>query len=250
VDSCLGPSFPKAPPVTSPRLPELSPKCHSARTTLGLPDAQVRLAVDERASRSDIQKGLKWLKSNVPTGGRAYFFFAGHGAPDASSGTPYIVPFDGDPKDLSASAIELSEVLRSLGETPAGQALAIVDACFSGAGGRSVLPAGTRPLVRVQSAAPKAKVALFSASSGSEMSGPAPKDAGGLSSSLLAEGLGRGSADIHGDGGISLQELADWVSPRVARQAKEQSRDQHPSLALGSGLKPGDIILGAGLGKR
>ena len=42
----------------------------------------------------------------------------------------------------------LAQVLKQLSETPAKQVLALVDTCFSGAGGRSVLPAGARPLVR------------------------------------------------------------------------------------------------------
>ena len=48
------------------------------------------------------------------------------------------------------------------------------DSCFSGAGGRSVLPAGARPLVRVKETTAPAggHVAVFSASDGTEISGP------------------------------------------------------------------------------
>jgi hypothetical protein len=221
-----------------------------ARLTLGLPDDQVRVALDDRAGIVDIRKGLKWLKTSVPAGGRAYFFFAGHGAPDASAGTPYLLPYDGDAKDLKESAVELQEVLAALGETSGAQAIAIVDACFSGAGGRSVLPEGARPLVRVKSTNAGAKVALFSASTGAEISGPDPSGKGGLFTSVLVEGLGKAGADIDGNGDVTLGELGTWVVPRVKREASALGREQTPGLTLGAGLKAEEVVLGAGLGKR
>lgn len=45
-----------------------------------------------------------------------------------------------------------------------------------------------------------------------------------------------GQADVNGDGQVSLQELSDWVSPRVVRDAKKDSRDQHPKLVVGSAV--------------
>jgi len=111
-----------------------------------------------------------------------------------------------------------------------------VDSCFSGAGGRSVLPPGARPLVRVQEAKPAAQVALLTASAGDEISGPAPGERVGLFTKYLTEGLGRGAADLDGDGQVSLQELLDYVKPRVARDAKKDSREQTPQLVKGSGF--------------
>src|SRR5262249_42963993 len=117
-----------------------------ARATLGIPDDQIKLAIDDHASRSDIEKNLTWLKNNVPQDGRVYFYFSGHGAPDPSAGTSYLVPYDGDPKSLDDTTLPLTSVLGALSSTKAKDILAIVDACFSGAGGRSVLPPGVRPL--------------------------------------------------------------------------------------------------------
>lgn len=209
------------------------------RTTLGVPEANIRMALDDRATRSDIEKQIEWLQGNVQAGGRIYFYFSGHGAPDASAGTPYLLPYDGDPKFLSRTALPLSSVLKSLGETKARDVLAMVDTCFSGAGGRSVLPDGARPLVRVKDAPVAPRLALMTASSGAEISGPVPGGAGGLFTRYLTEGLGKGQADINGDGQISLQELTEWVRPRVARDAKRDNRDQTPGVQVGSGLQGG-----------
>lgn len=219
------------------------------RSTLGVPEANIRIALDDRATRSDIEKQIEWLQGNVQAGGRIYFYFSGHGAPDASAGTPYLLPYDGDPKFLTRTALPLSSVLKSLGETRARDVLAVVDTCFSGAGGRSVLPDGARPLVRVKEAPVAARLALMTASSGAEISGSVPGGAGGLFTRYLNEGLGKGQADINGDGQISLQELSEWVRPRVARDAKRDNRDQTPAVQVGSGLQggAGSFIIAQGI---
>ena len=222
------------------------------RTTLGVPEANVKVALDDRATRSDIEKQLEWMQANVQPGGRVYFYFSGHGAPDASAGTPYLLPYDGDPKFLARTALPLAGVLKTLGETKARDVLAVVDSCFSGAGGRSVLPDGARPLVRVKEASVAPRLALLTASSGAEISGPAPDGNGGLFTRYVNEGLGRGQADINGDGQISLQELSEWVRPRVARDAKRDNRDQTPSMQVGSGLSGGasSFIIAQGIAAR
>ena len=56
----------------------------------------------------------------------------------------------------------------------------------------------------------------------------------------MVQGLGNGAADINGDGQVSLAELAQWVAPRVSRDAKQANRDQTPSLVVGKSLGPAD----------
>jgi hypothetical protein len=218
-----------------------------ARTTLGVPEDNIRTLLDERAGKSDIAKQMRWLQSNVPAGGRIYLYFSGHGAPDPTSGVSFIVPYDGDPQYLSESAIKMTEVIGDLEKTKAKDVLAIADSCFSGQGGRSVLAPGTRPLVRVQEVKTTARVALLSASSGAEISGPSADGKGGLFSKYLIEAIGSGQADMNGDGQISLKELEDWIKPRVKREAKKANRDQNPSVQIGKKLgAPDDFIVSWG----
>jgi hypothetical protein len=224
-----------------------------AKSTLGIPDANIHLRLDDHASKGDIEGELQWLKTNVPPGGRAFFYFAGHGAPDTSSnadtqGTPYLIPYDGDAERIAATGIALSEVTQTLGQTQAKDALAILDSCFSGAGGRSVLPKGARPLVRVRDTTPAAQLALFSASSGVQISGPDAAGDGGLFTKYVLDALGTAAADQNGDGQVSLQELSDWVSPRVARDAKRDGRDQAPSVTMGANAgSPSAFIVAYGV---
>jgi hypothetical protein len=221
-----------------------------ARTTLGIRPDNLRIALDDRASRSDLQKHLDWLKKNVPAGGRIVFFYSGHGAPDAAQGTPYLLPYDGDPNAVTSTAIPLSDVLKSLAESRAQEVVAFVDSCFSGAGGRSVLPAGARPLVRVKETRPSTRMAVLSASAAHEIAGPGTERAGGVFTKYLLQAIGGGQADMDGDAQVSLREVTDWVTPRVTREAKREGRDQTPTLIVGSGISDArHVVVAHGVAK-
>ncbi len=218
-----------------------------AKSTLGVPERNVILALDDRASRADLDKHLRWLENNVPVGGRVYLFFAGHGAPDAASGTSYLLPYDADPADLPGTALKLSDVTARLGKTKARDVVAFLDACFSGTGGRSVIAAGTRPLVPVGKLEAAPRVSVLAAVTGAQISGALPGGAEGLFSHYLGEALGNAKADLDGDGQISLRELHDWIKPRVEREAKRESREQVPSLTVGDGVDAAGTVLAIGV---
>jgi hypothetical protein len=215
--------------------------------TLGLPEAQVRLLLDEHATRGDLEKALAWLELNVPVGGRVYFFYSGHGAPDAVSGSAYVLPYDGDPSALDQTALPLAKLTERLSKTKASESIAFVDACFSGAGGRSVLPKGARPLVRVQAPAVARGVALLSSAGSTEISSATPDGSNGIFSKYLLEALGRGAGDVDGDYQISLEELRSFVEPRVAREARLQNRVQTPTLSLPAGTDGRSLIVAFGV---
>lgn len=220
-----------------------------AKTTFGVTGDRLRVALDERATGADIRRGLKWLAETVPAGGRAYFYFSGHGAPDPSSGASYLVPYDGDPLELDETALALNDLMSKLGDGTAGETLVVLDSCFSGAGGRSVLPEGTRPLVRIKPSRVPGTVALLSAATGAETSGATAAGDRGLFTTHVVNALGRGQADIDGDAQITLAELMTWLEPRVARDAKAAGREQHPSLVLGAGAEPDRFVVTRGIAR-
>jgi hypothetical protein len=204
-----------------------------ARQTLGIPAKQIRVLLDGDASRSRIERDVAWAAGNVPSGGRIYFYFSGHGAPDPVKGTSYLVPVDGDPQYLPNTSLTLDYVVQQLRSSKAKEIIMFADACFSGSGGRSVLAPGARPIVRVKSAPTPGNVVMFSASGGAEISGPTSDGKAGLFSTYLLQGLGNGRADLNGDGQISLKELIDYIGPRVSREAAKANRAQHPALRSG-----------------
>jgi uncharacterized caspase-like protein len=216
------------------------------KATLGLPEGNVRVALDERATGKDIERHLGWLKANVPVGGRVYFFFSGHGAPGAASGGAFLVPYEGDAQAIEETGVPLDKVLAALGETKGKESLVFVDAGFSGAGGRSVLPKGAS--LPVKEASGPASVAVFMASSGAQIAGSAQDGKAGAFTRYLLQGIGEARADANGDAQLTLEELATWVTLRVEQEAKPQGREQTPKLTVGKAVgEAGSVIVASGL---
>lgn len=220
------------------------------QTTLGVPNRNIHLLTDGEATRSDILATLSSLQQQVDSDGRIYFFFSGHGTPEVESGESYLLPYEGRPETIEHSGISLDDILDGLEQTPARDVLAFVDACFSGSGDRSALPEGTRPLVPVEEAKPStsSNVALLSSSGANEISGTTADGNQGLFTHHLIRAIGEGRADIDGDGQISLDELHTYITPRVARDARELDRNQTPSITASEQLgDPSNVMLLWGL---
>ncbi len=239
-------------------LPEATHAESDARTfalyvqrTLGLPADHVKVLVGDRAGLADIRSAVEeWLPRNAVTaGGRVYFFFSGHGAPDPETGAGYLVPFDADPAYLKTRGLAVEALYAALGRLPGQQSVVILDACFSGGGVRSVLAAGTRPLVPVKpSDAPSGVVALAAAGP-KETTGASREASHGLFSWYVLKGLG-GDADADADGHVTLAELTGFVQRGVAADARLDNREQTPTLSAPAGFDPASLRLVEGLQPR
>ncbi|MCR4297115.1 MAG: peptidase C14, partial [Elusimicrobia bacterium] len=101
-----------------------------------------------------------------------------------------------------------------------------LDSCFSGAGGRSVLPKGARPLVtRVDEGGEQlGKLVILSASEGDEIALSDDKQGHGLFTYHLLKGLNTKGGEA------TVKSLYDYLVPRVQDGARQQNRDQTPRL--------------------
>ncbi|TBR16740.1 hypothetical protein EPO15_18635 [bacterium] len=199
---------------------------------LGVPARNVVLLTGPKAGRAALEKYVEqWLPRLVRPGSRVYFFFSGHGAPDLKTGQAYLVPWDGDPAFLETTAYPLKRLYASLGRLGAKEVLVAMDACFSGAGGRSVLPKGARPLVTsVEAPLPAANVTALTASGPDEISGTVEERAHGAFTYFLLEGLNGAAKDRTAAG------LLRYAAPRVQEEARRANRDQTPRLVGDGGL--------------
>lgn len=213
-------------------------------TTLNVPPEHIRLLIGERAGRADIASAIEeWLPRNVvDKDAVVYVFFSGHGAPDVETGDAYLVPYDADPAFLKTRGYAIKSLYEQLASLPAARTLVFLDACFSGSGTRSVLAAGTRPLVPVKDVAAPRGVIAFSAAAAEQATGAAESVPHGLFTYHLINSL-TGAADADSNRDVTLAEVVDHVSEQVTRQARLQNRDQNPSLLTPSGLDPAKVTL-------
>ncbi|MFH1726193.1 MAG: caspase family protein [Elusimicrobiota bacterium] len=208
---------------------------------LGVPRRNIVHLPGVKATRTGLLKYLNaWLPKNVTPKSRVYFFYSGHGAPDPESGEAYLVPFDGDPNFLADTALPLKKLYASLSGLPAKEIVVALDACFSGAGGRSVLARGARPLVmRVRGAAPvSSKIILLTAASGSEITTTIEEQGHGIFTYYFLKGLQGEAKDRRGR--VTAAGLYDYLKPKVQDEARRQNRDQTPGLV---GHSKRDLLL-------
>lgn len=198
---------------------------------LGVPEENVVSLTGPKATLSEISKYVEeWLPRRVSKDSRVYVYFSGHGSPDVKDGSAYLMPWDGDAAFVKSTGFPLTRLYQALGALPARHVVALIDSCFSGAGGRSVLVAGARPLVtvRLPTNLPPG-ISVLTASESEEIAGSLPERGHGLFSYYALQGLS-GAADSDGKGHVTLEELYAYVHKHVILDARRQNREQTPTL--------------------
>ena len=143
----------------------------------------------------------------------------------------YLLPYDGEPRLLEDTALLRSEIFDTIKSINPKSVTVFLDACYSGqTRNKEMLLADSRPIsiVPIESGIPE-NFAVFSASSGSEISGSLPEADHGLFSYFLMKGL-EGEADINDDKKITTGELHSYIYSNVTRQAVRLGREQTPEL--------------------
>ncbi len=197
------------------------------RRVLGVSDSNLALLIDERAAKSDFEKYFeRWLPNRVEAGDDVFVYFSGHGAPNVKSGDAYLVPFDGDPAYIEQTGYSLKKLYALLAKLPARKVYVAMDSCFSGAGGRSVIAKGTRPLISVKSASVTGNLTVLSASAGDQVSASYQEKGHGLFTYFLLKGMKEKGGD--------LKLVFDYLKPEVSRIARRDLNvDQEPQWREG-----------------
>lgn len=100
--------------------------------SLGVPERNIYLLVDTDATTTAIKDSLKRMKENIKTGDTIYFYYSGHGVPNAN-GKAYILPQDKFVDYVADDkALQLDEIYKNLTDSKANKVIAFVDSCFSG----------------------------------------------------------------------------------------------------------------------
>lgn len=200
---------------------------------MGYPEENIIVLLNDRALKSDFEKYFeKWLGNNVETGSTVFIYYSGHGTPDPRTGGAYLVPYDGDPSFIAETGYSLKRMYDALGKLPAKDIIVALDSCFSGAGGRSVLAKGARPLVmNLQSNIALSKnMIVLSASSGEQISSTYDEKGHGLFTYFMLKGI-KNEDVVKPDGSIKMDDLFGYLKPQVERIARKQyNNEQTPQL--------------------
>jgi len=192
---------------------------------LGYVERNIEFLADDRATFTGIKKSIEtWLPNRVKNGSRVFIYYSGHGAPEPLTGDAYILPFDGDPNYLKDTGYPLKRLYEKLGKIEAAEVIVMLDSCFSGAGGRSVLAKGARPLVMMADIkAIPSNLAVITATQGTQISTSSPEKGHGVFTYYFLKALK--------DGRKNLAEIYENIKPLVEDEAKMLNVRQTPSLS-------------------
>jgi len=222
------------------KLPKADYATHDAQTVteyltkvMGYPEENIVTLTNEHATKSDFEKYFeKWLPNNVENGSTVLVYYSGHGAPNTKTGDAYLVPYDGDPSFIEQTGYPLKKLYESLNKLPAKEIIVALDSCFSGAGGRSVIAKGARPLVMnlQNNTALSKNMTVLSASSGDQISSTYDEKGHGLFTYFMLKGI-KNENVIKPDGSIKMDDLFGYIKPQVERIARKQfNNEQTPQL--------------------
>ena len=199
--------------------------------TLGIPEKQIKYIPD--ATGNQIKAQINWLQTlaEVFTDPHIIFYYAGHGIPDESSRTAYLLPVDGIGTDVS-TGYKLDDLYAVLGKMPAENVTVFMDACFSGSKRENGMLASARGVaIKAKSGMPQGNMVVFSAAQSDETAYPNNEEKHGMFTYFLLKKL----QDTQGD--VTLQELGEYITLNVSQQSillngKSQTPCVTPSASL------------------
>jgi uncharacterized caspase-like protein len=201
--------------------------------TLGVPHEQIKVL--ENATYNDIRIAVNWIAQamNVCEGkGKAIIYYAGHGIPNESDNSAFLLPTDGIGND-PGSAYSLKELYEKMESCKAQSTTIFLDACFSGSKrGEGMLTTSRGVAIKVKQNIPKGNMIVFTASQGDETAYPYNDKQHGLFTYFLLKKL----QDSKGE--VTLGELSDYLTKEIKRASfvkngKIQTPSTIPSSKIG-----------------
>ena len=201
--------------------------------TLGIPEKQIRYVPN--ATGNQIRQHVGWLQNVTKAYSNAniIFYYAGHGIPDESSHTAYLLPVDGSGMDVT-TGYKLDDLYATLGNIPAKNVTVFMDACFSGSKREDGMLVSARGVaIKSKSGVPQGNMVVFSAAQGDETAYPNHEEKHGMFTYFLLKKL----QDTKGD--VTLFDLGQYIKERVSQESivlnnKLQTPCVTPSTTLGT----------------
>jgi hypothetical protein len=201
-----------------------------AEKTLGVPKENITLIID--ATRGQMSQSIAKLERliEVERGeAEVYFYYSGHGLPEESTSTPYLIPVDVSGTQPT-NGIALQSVYASLAKYPTKKSIVILDACFSGGARAKELVAMKSVRVSADVSSVPGNLVVLASSSGTEASAVYRDKQHGYFSYFLFKQLKetKGEMTLKGDMNI--------IEQNVAREAARIGKIQTPTVLIGDAL--------------
>ena len=199
---------------------------------LGVGEKHIKYLTD--ATGNQIKGAVNWLENITEAfdDPNVIVYYAGHGFPDESSKSAYLLPVDGSGTDVS-TGYKLDDLYATLGGMPASRITVFMDACFSGSKREDGMLASARGVaLKTKSGVPQGNMVVFSAAQGDETAYPNREQQHGLFTYYLLKKL------QETEGNVELKELGDYVTKQVSQQSlllnsKKQTPCVTPSAEVG-----------------
>jgi len=199
--------------------------------TLGIPEKNIKYVAN--ATGNQIKAQVQWLENitNVFDDPNIIFYYAGHGIPDESSKTAYLLPVDGVSTDVT-TGYKLDNLYAVLGKMPSAHTTIFLDACFSGSKREEGMLASARGVaIKAKSGVPQGNMVVFSAAQGDETAYPNNDEGHGMFTYFLLKKLQETSGDV------TLLDLGNYITKNVSQQSiLLNGKSQTPSVTAASGI--------------
>lgn len=193
--------------------------------TLGIPAANIK--VYENATFNNLRLSVAWLKNvcdKYQGDASVIFYYAGHGIPDESDKTAYLLPVDGDGRYVQ-TGYKLDDLYTRLGEMPAKSVTVLLDACFSGATRDNKMLASARSVaIKVKKGIPQGNTVVFSAAQSDEIALPNEEQGHGMFTYYVLRKL----QETRGD--VTLADLSKYVITEVGKRSAVINKPQTPCI--------------------
>lgn len=206
--------------------------------TLGIPERQILMYTN--ATLANINKSLTLIESLSQVSkddSRVIFYFAGHGMPSEKDRSAYLIPVDGDPRDMS-TCYKLSDLYARLGNLHIKNVTVFLDACFSGMKRKSnqennqALIAARGIAIKPKKDALNGNIIVFSATSDDETALSYQEKRHGMFTYFLLKKL----KDTKGK--VTYGELDNYLQREVGKNSiLENKKQQSPSVIVSFNIK-------------
>lgn len=191
--------------------------------TMGVPERQVWFYKDATGGIISGGVGKMVQAMSLFENSKAIVYYCGHGIPDEHTGDAYIVPTDGNGKNI-ATCYSLNKLYTTLASSNATSVTYFMDACFSGANKEGSMLVAARGVARE---AKKEKLngntVVFSAASGDETAMTYKEKGHGLFTYFLLKKLQETKGDV------SYEELDKYIKENVKKESfLTNEKVQHP----------------------